>query len=250
MKMNWGTMMLKNYKYKSVVLAALSAGLLSTSLLAAPPVSKDTMSEIQKFYFKLGSKQGHMNGVEEGYNKALMDFKKLLHNYKAKIRALEAGKYLVENGKITYPKVYKIRKGSSYQIKIKAPVVEREFTSDDLFIIPMLNGKDVQTENMSLFDGEIPGEPKKYSNGMDLPDIESMNRSVRPNSVGNIRETISVQIPYKSADAKKFLEIFGSNYSETSNGYIVNFSNAREKRKFCKEFTGDNTCEKISEGAL
>lgn len=207
------------------------------------------MSELKEFYLKMGESKGFKRGEFIGYNKAIRDFKKLVKTYKQKIKALEAGKYFSEEGKITQPKIYKIKKNGVYSIKIMAPTIEKEFTAEDLFIIPLLNGKG-DSSSLEMDSISSKSKIKHYSNGLDLPDIESINKHVRPNSIGVVRSTISVRIPFKSSDAKKFLEIFGSKYSETSTGYIVSFSNAQEKNKFCIEFTGDKTCEKISEGAL
>jgi len=205
------------------------------------------MSELKTFYTNLGEEKGYTRGLAVGYNSAIKDFRKLVKRYKSKIKALEAGKYFSAEGKITHAKIYKIKKNGVYSIKIKAPVVEQAFTAEDLFIIPLLNGKDISNAELPI---ALDDKKTNFSNSLDLPDIESTKRHLRPNSIGSVRATISVRIPYKSSDTKKFLEIFGSTYSETSEGYIVNFSNHKEKKKFCIEFTGDKTCEKMVEGAL
>jgi len=205
------------------------------------------MSELKTFYTSLGEEKGYSRGLTVGYNTAIKDFRKLVRTYRKKIKALEAGKYFSEEGKITHAKIYKIKKNGVYSIKIKAPVVEQAFTAEDLFIIPLLDG----TVNKS-FDVKDTGiaQAVTFNNSLDLPDIESTHKTIRTNSIGSVRATVSVEIPYKSSDTKKFLEIFGSDYSETTKGYIVTFADSKEKKKFCIEFTGDKTCEKISEGTL
>jgi len=234
------------------VIFSLFALLFSFSFGSGPQLSgSDQMTEMQKFYFDLGKKTGKIAGTNEGYQTALKDFKSLIKKYKKKVKALEAGKYLVQSGKITYPKVYKIREGNSYRIEIKPSIVEREFTPEDLFLLPLINGAEndslggVSLDSSSAMNSRGRYNSSKNPNSFDLPSIESTKRYKRPNSSGKIRGKTTLRIPYKSSSVKKFLEAYGSKYVDTKSGYIVSFSNTREKKKFCKELTGDGTCSDL-----
>lgn len=244
--------------------------ILLTSLLIAglsPALHSEEISDIKKFYEDLGYKKGKIRGMEEGYQMALNDFRMLLKQYEEDIAAREAGKYMMKTGKISYPKIYKIRKGDSYSIKIMAPTVENEFTAEDLFIVPLMNnvrsgkiGRGAVRINDSLSYGESSmhsgdndvvrlGNTSKEpvdENSFDLPDLNTLStKNVRPNTISAVQKKISLTIPYKSATVESVLHTFGSKFKETSTGYIVNFADLSEKSKFCEELTGDRTCSKL-----
>jgi len=228
------------------------------------------MTKMQRFYYDLGQKSKKEEFIRVGYKKAVKDFKGMVSKYRKKVAAYEAGKYLIEEGKITYPKVYKIREGNSYRIKITTPKVEQKFSAEDLFIVPLMDGKGrVHTSSRSS-SGVVGRVVKKVHrtteidtpdnkpmskskvvkkanpNSFDLPNLNTMVRyGKRPSSPGVIKQSLTMDIPYKSTQVANFLSIFGSKYVETKKGYRVSFSNSREKKKFCRELSGDSTCKRL-----
>jgi len=260
-------------KFKKIVAITLGVAFLSgTSMFAKEKrilSGSDPMTEMQRFYYDLGKKEGKIEGVKTGYATALKDFKKLLKRYNRKVKAHEAAKYLMKNGKITYPKIYKVKEGNSYRIVIKPSTVESEFTAEDLFLIPLMdeynglgeegeysNGKPhLDLDNLiSSNDAGYPLKKKrthKNRNAFDLPDIESADRYIRPNSLGGIKSRVTLYIPYKSSSIKSFLHDYGlKKYSETKKGYIITFASAHDKQRFCRELTGESSCQRLIEKAM
>jgi len=199
-------------------------------------------SSIQKFYYNLGRNRSKQEFYSQGYSDAVRDFKKLLKSYEARIKKLEAGKYLIESGKITYPEVYKTRDShGGYKIHIEAPVVEREFTAEDLFIVPLVDSNMARNAKIAY-----PNEPIEEGNGFsDSFFIPSMSNEVRNNVPKTPKEAVKkvyVDIRYKSSSIKEFLDNYNATYSVSDNGYRVEFNSESEKRKFCTDLTGEASC--------
>jgi len=239
--------------------------LLSTILHAEPEMTK-----MQRFYYDLGKKAGKVEFIKEGYRLATRDFQGIMTKYRKKIAAQQAAKYLIESGKITYPKIYKIRENGSYRIKIMAPIVEQEFSPEDLFIVPMLknienmsfghsisptirtskkrrtSSRKVTPKTVSLPSiGKSGKTPVENPNAFSLPDLNNYTKKRRPTTPRVVQKKTSLYVPYKSSTVENFLNIYGAKYTETKKGYKVHFSNQREKQKFCTELTGDGSCKNM-----
>jgi len=225
----------------------LMLSLITFSLGDGKLSGSDSMTEMQRFYYELGKETGIKEGRVEGYEIALQDFKSLVDSQKEKIEAREAAKYFMEEGKITYPEVYKIRKNGTYQVKIVSPKVEREFSAEDLYIAPLTK----RSEELFSSDGEsvsLSDRGKgKNPNAFDLPPMQSQNMAVRPNTASEIKSDFTLYIPYKSPSIEDYMARVNANHASTENGYVVNFTNNRERMKFCRELTGDETCSKLME---
>lgn len=247
----------------------------STSLFAESKAYED-MSEMQRFHFDLGVKSAKRKYMKEGYALAISDFKKSLAKYSNKVKAQQASKYLIEEGKITYPEVYRIREGDSFRIKITAPKVEPSFTAEDLFILPLykhLKNLD-RTSYFTQDDEDEAGDNTKLShlspktqpsllsqsvvpkthdivrnpNAFGLPDLNTINsKNPRLSKPNKILATNELYIPYKSSTVEGFLNSYGSKYSETRKGYKVFFSNQKERDRFCTALTGDTSCKDLKQ---
>lgn len=247
---------------------ALIVALFATSLLHGTEAPSD-MTQMQKFYYDLGRKSAKAEYIKKGYKLALGDFKRTISKYKEMVKAQEAGKYLLEEGKITYPRIYKIKENGTYRIKIEAPKVERTFSAEDLFLVPLykkydgFGGSDDTMETVVPTIREVstptsssitPPPPAttiasapRNPNAFDLPDLNSIagNKTARPKTPGRVQDKTTLYIPYKSSTVEGFLSSYGASYSETSKGYRILFSNEREKKRFCLQLSGDETCQSI-----
>ena len=225
-------------KTKSTILAIAASCCIS--LLNAGDFDTNKFTAMQKFYYELGAKQSAKTNYENGYNRALQDFSKMLKKYEDKIRAIEAGKYLIESSKITYPEVYKTRTSDGgYQIHIETPTVEKEFSANDLFIVPLLDGtKQVGSKPKNV---QYPSTLSSITDGFSIPSMSGKisNTPVKPRNVTN---KVFLDIRYKSSKIKEFLDTYGASYATSDAGYKVEFSNEMEKRKFCQDLTGEPNC--------
>lgn len=233
----------------------------------------EDMSEMQRFHFDLGVKFAKRKYMKEGYALAISDFKKSLAKYTNRVKAQQASKYLIEEGKITYPEVYRIREGDSFRIKITAPKVEPSFTAEDLFILPLYKHLK-NLDSVSYFakdDAPEIQKPRKTKpslsksptsptsihqsheivrnpNAFGLPDLNTINtKNTRLSKPNKIQATNELYIPYKSSTIEGFLNSYGSKYSETRKGYKVFFSNKKERNRFCTALTGDTSCKELKQ---
>jgi hypothetical protein len=226
---------------------------LHAATVSPPPASTDDMTRMQRFYYDLGRKEGVAEGVKKGYALALRDFRKIVAKNARRIRALEAGKYLIKEGKITYPKVYKVRNGDSYSIKIVAPTIEPAFSPEDLYIIPLLEGRDsLYASTLGKIDAPSPrparrGHTRKHShknaNALGLPDLNEYagGKSPRPSKPSVRMMAKSISLP-KNSLTRGFLQTYGAKYVSRGDSYVVTFTTEREKKRFCKEYSGDESC--------
>lgn len=227
-------------------------------------LSAESLRGLKKFYTDLGYKKAEVEGILLGYKMAVKDFKVLVEANEAEIEALQAGKYMVKKGKITYPKIWKVREGDSYRVKIEAPTVEREFSAEDLYILPLLNGeghsfskktstkrkfsqRGGSSDDIISLKESIPYKPKKnVSNSFQELNLNHINvKKSRPNTVSSSQKRKTLLIKNKSALTEETLNAFGLKYSSTSKGYRVTFSGEREMTKFCESLTGDSSCSSL-----
>ena len=229
---------MKNTISKGVLAIFLSMVASTNSFSDDMGVNKFT--PMQKFYYSLGQEQAKNVYYKKGYQDALHDFKDLLKKYKSKMEKLEAGKYLIETGKITYPEVYKTRSAADgYQLHIEAPVVERSFSAEDLFIVPLEDG--------NKKGRYIKRSPNSYestseiTDGFAIPSLSEENDSAPVVSKDSGRR-VYVDIRHKNSNIREFLDDYNSKYSESDSGFRVEFKSEKEKRKFCTDLTGQANC--------
>jgi len=229
-----------------------------------PLLAKTNMTEMQEFYYKLGQKEAKVKYMQAGYQMALNDFTGLVTEYRKEVEAQQAAKYLNEKHKLTYPKIYKKRKGNSYEIVIKPSKIEGSFSVEDLFIIPLVKkGRShfqnttpiTVTPNHVASSTNTRPTPKntknsssKRENSFALPDLNKYSaKKVRPSKVSAIQQKSTLYIPYKSASVESTLRAFGSKYSETDKGYLITFAQKKEREKFCFDLTKDKSCKKLQQ---
>lgn len=200
-------------------------------------------SEMQKFYYNLGKEEAKKQYYLDGYRQAMSDFEVLLRKYKTKIQAYEAGKYLIRESKITYPKVYRIKDAAgAYKIQIDSPSVEKAFDEHDLFMIPL--GMETDNSQQSTKKQEAPEDSgiKPSSDGFSIParDDVTLNRDSAPEVT---RKKATVHIPYRNDGIKAAIDSFNIPYAATKDGYDLFFSTLAEKIDFCMKVTGNAECQ-------
>jgi hypothetical protein len=110
----------------------------------------------EEFFYQKGYNEGFERGKQigylEGYRQAMKDFKAILKVYKKDLMALEAGKYLSEEDRITYPRIVKIPKpDGGFEIKIIGCKIEDLRNLDDItklaVNIPVITEKEIKEAN-------------------------------------------------------------------------------------------------------
>lgn len=176
--------------------------LFSTIALAQEPVM-----DIYNAGMKEGYKKGYDAGFEKGYRQAVDDFKEIFKEKLTEYKSLEAGKFLLQNWYISYPKVYQVTTEKGMEVVIEGCSVLRPF--DDL-----------SAEIMKKI-------PHKDS-------LNSLNRSNRL----KIRPEVEMIPPVMKTVSKKYIQEVqrhGYQYINTpeSDYIVVFFDNDREAEKFC-----------------
>jgi hypothetical protein len=115
-----------------------------------------TITSPEQFFYQKGYNEGFARGKQlgymEGYKQAMKDVKKILEVYKKDLQALEAGKYLVEEDRITYPRIVKIPKpDGGFEIKIIGCRIEDLRNLDDItklaVNIPVITEREIKEAN-------------------------------------------------------------------------------------------------------
>ena len=219
---------------KNLPILILTGFIITTSQLFANTKDKlpNNITEIEKFYYNKGYKDAYNKGYNKGYEDAIRDVLKRLAKYKNKMEAIESAKYLLKQGKITYPQVFKISDGDSYKIVIIPPKVEDKLSIDDLVKIPnIINTQDLtsQTDDTKNKSNVNPNafylQNQNYYTNTPIKEAKSLNNE------------ISMRFP-KKAFIKKILIKSGKPIIEEKDDYLIIFDSKKEKESFCKNIGG------------
>lgn len=218
--------------------------LFTSSLIFAESSTTDLagLNEMQRFYYEQGYQDSRIKSYEEGYKRAKDEFvNQILPRYANRIKAYEAGKYLIEEGKITYPKVFRYKGKDGYSVHIEAPIVEKAFDEKDLYMLPEIAMSKCESQaNGSL--GGSAGEDVDYTqNAFSLPQRDDVTLS-RDGAPEVRKEKVVVHLPYKNEGLVQALDSYNIPYSSTKDGYDLYFSNDAEKDDFCVKVTGNAKC--------
>lgn len=88
------------------------------------------LMDVYKEGFNDGHKKGFEKGYYDGYKQAVEDFKQMFQEKLTEYKALEAGKFLLKNWYISYPKVYQVTTEKGIELIVEGCSVMRPF--DDL----------------------------------------------------------------------------------------------------------------------
>lgn len=180
------------------------------------------------FFYKKGYKTGYTDGYEAGYKAAINDVLKKLSKYETKMEAIEAGKYLLATGQITYPQVYKVSTPQGYKIVIIPPKVENTLSLNSLITIPFAN-------NICSY---LAKNQNKYSNP-DAFSLQNQNNIVNTGIVSV--KKINNQTVLRFPKTQKIFEILQNSnlpFVENANDYTVYFNNIKQEESFCKNIGG------------
>ena len=226
----------------------LVTSIISTKLCAENNYNDEFM-QMQKFYYE----QGYKEAAKKFYQKGIEDYQKyvlenVLETYKAKFEAIEATKYLVKNGYISYPESYRIYKDGAYKIVITEPKIEKPLKPEDLFRMPLQNqiNQELATQNNlnenNLNENNLD-ENKNLNNGLKVVDTTD-TKEIIPTSVSSIKNKSSLELP-KSKENINAIEKMNLKYLDGYSSYKVYFENNTEKAEFCYLLTGDSSCSSL-----
>ncbi len=220
---------------KRVFITGLLLGALAVNAFADETVQKNTknLNGIANFYYKQGYQTGYKQGYEAGYAKAIRYAENKLNEYALKIKAYEAGKYLIKSQRITYPQVFYIKNplDNSIKIVIKNSQISNEIGASDILYIPELNLKDFNNINNSV----NPNSSKYHtvSNAVSLNE-EQTNPEI-PKLSKNTLNTYYIYMP-NTQSYKDILNQAGLVYAETGNRLKIIFTSKQNAKKFIKNF--------------
>ena len=181
------------------------------------------------FYYKQGYQAGYKSGYEKGYQDALNYAKQKLQEYALKIKAYEAGKYLIKEDKITYPQVFYIKKpDNSIQIVIKNSQIANEISAGDILYIPKLNLNDYS---------DIYSTANK--NSLTVSNAVSLNQlQINPEVPKISKNTLKVYYLYmpNTQSYKALLNKANVPYAEDGNRLKIIFSSKKNAEEFIKNY--------------
>ena len=211
---------------KNLTIIILTGFIAITSLSAK---NIDEPKAMTGFFYKKGYKIGYTDGYEAGYKAAINDVLKKLSKYETKMKAIEAGKYLLATGQITYPQVYKVSTPQGYKIVIIPPKVENTLSLNSLITIPF-------ADNICSY---LTKNQNKYSNPNAFS-LQNQNSIVNTGivSVKKINNQTVLHFP-KTQKIFEILQNSNLPFVENANDYTVYFNNIEQERNFCKNVGGE-----------
>lgn len=189
-------------------------------------------ADSSEFYFEKGYKQGKSVGYKKGFEAGKKYFLKQLKKRMASIRAMEAGKYLIKQYKITAPKVFqkKLRDGS-IKVVVEGCKLEKELTPEEIMTLPTMPN-DYKSSNTYEYNPNT--NQKAVSNSVYLPGVDS-NEEI-PHGTEEVNNATYLVLP-NTTYYKKLLDKEGKPYAIDNNGKIkVLFENNREKQLFIHNY--------------
>lgn len=206
------------------------AGMLLGSFVCAEEKSVD-LTQMQEFYYNKGYQVAAEKFYRMGYEKAIANATKALSKYKNEIDSFEAGKYLSEKGKLTIPKIYRLKNSDgSYLVKVLPPEVKEPLSYSDILRLP-------EYEAMADIDSVKIDEISNafHSLADNTQNITSANTDLR---------AFDIAFP-KNDKVRNVLTKNNRVITETPDGYKVTFSNKTDYETFCKTTTGSESCEPL-----
>ncbi|HDX6248319.1 TPA: hypothetical protein RPW15_001476 [Campylobacter fetus subsp. venerealis] len=184
-------------------------------------------NEAEEFFYQRGLDAGYNQGYEQGVKDAFEEAKKILAKYKNEIRAYEIGKYFMQNGYITYPKVWqRVDNDGGVKIEIQPSKIEKQLNISDIF--NKFNTLPTNPNPATVAQDPIEAINSVYGATRDtakfLPNRADSNQNI---------VTISIEKNSKNEDILKKSNLV---YSVDKNRLKVMFFNRAEKNNFCEQF--------------
>ena len=153
--------------------------------------------DADKFFYDKGYKDGKVQGMRLGYDKAKKEIMRKLKSRLASIKAMEAGKYLSRKHKITAPQIYQVRKADgSLSVRVKGCRLEGELTPEEIMMLPSYGERMDSTANANalLPSTMDTGDQTGVSNGVFLPGIDPTRQS-KPQMASSMTGAVYKYLP-------------------------------------------------------
>ena len=207
----------------------------------------DEFIKMQEFYYNQGYKDASKKFYQIGWLDHEKNTLKILKKYEAKFEAIEATKYLLSKGYITYPESYRtIDQRGNYRLVIEEPKIEKPLRVEDIFRIPELEGSSFSgglNSNKLLWNNSDESDVSSNPNGLNLPSIPK-NMEI-PTSVNSLALETSLSLA-KTAKTMDVISRLNLRHLEGTDEYKIYFKNNTEKSNFCYQISGDSTCENMN----
>jgi len=201
--------------------------LVGFGVLYAGPTDTDSADYYYNKGYSEGKIVGYRKGFEAGKKEALKQLKRRLNE----IKAMEAGKYLVKEHKITAPKLYQVKQeDGSIKVVVKGCQLEKELTPEEIMMLPKVNNI-VGSDALSY---STKNDKKAISDSVYLPGVDT--KSEIPHSPDEANRVTYLYLP-NTEYYKKLLDSAGKPYAISYDGKIkVLFESNRDKNIFVKEY--------------
>lgn len=177
---------------KKMPLVAIGAVLLCHQPLTADPsTEKVDQKGVETFFYNKGYRNGYADGEKEGYAKGLAKAERAIRQYKRKIEAYEAAKYLSKRHKIAPPKVYqKKNPDGTVSVVVKGCTIEKQLTPEEILMLPETNSVGSgNVYNGSMLSSGAKPQTQSPSDHVFLPGIDSGKEPVAELSGNDIKAT-------------------------------------------------------------
>jgi len=206
----------------------------STMILVAGLVvfANANNTDSSDYYYEKGYKQGKSVGYKKGFEAGKKYFLKQLKRRMAKLKAMEAGKYLVKEYKITAPEVFqKKQRDGSIKVVINGCKLEKELTPEEIMMLPSVpNGYKISSNSTYTPSTNKPA----VSNSVYLPGVD-YNEDI-PHTTEEQNDVTYLILP-NTQYYKKLLDTAGKPYAISNDDKIkVIFENQRDKNLFINHY--------------
>lgn len=198
-------------------------------LVALAACSCFASNEAEEFFYQRGLDAGYAQGYEQGVKDAFEEAKKILAKYKNEIRAYEVGKYFMQKGYITYPKVWqRVDSDGNVKIEIQPSKIEKQLNISEIFT-------KFNTLPTNPYPERVKGDPLEARNSVYVANRDAS--TFMPASADSNQNIITISIE-KSGENEEILKKANLVYSvdKEKNRLKVMFFNRTEKQNFCDQF--------------
>ena len=197
--------------------------------------------DADKFFYDKGFKDGKVEGMRIGYERAKKEVLKKLKSRLNAIKAMEAGKYLSKKHKITAPQIYQVRKADgSLSVMVKGCRLEGELTPEEIVLLPTSEAAygDNTPQAEGLFPSTLDASRKEHgvSNSVFLPGVDATSYST-PQMATRMTDTVYKYLP-NTKFYVRLLRSSGYPFTITHGGtnVKVRFSSEQEALTFLRRY--------------
>jgi len=218
--------------------------LLIATLAFSQENNTPNMKELETFFYNKGYNDAKNKFYEKGYRDGLMFAEAKIKEYRAKIKALEQGKYLLKNKKITYPEVYQFTdKNGNIKVVVGGCKIEKPLTPQEIVTLPIIDKKVCQTVYGDIYssihyvdDETMKDKTAKTPNVTNSIFLPNDNKSsIVPNKPSDEKEIVYVFFPNTNF-YKRLLDKSNILYTVYEDKIKALFNSKVEQRRFCRTY--------------